>query len=99
MQKLERINLQRGTSPCKSGLMTRFWGMYNFPLAIQVDPTVYLARSLSLNELNTNTSDKCYSKVVFLFILAFRRAQQNQRTQGHSPKLKDGIAFNIGLIL
>lgn len=73
--------------------------MYNFPLAIQVDQTVYLARSLSLGELNTNSSDKCYSKVVFLFLLAFRSTQQNHRTQGHSPELRDGIAFNIGLIL
>lgn len=44
-----------------------FMGMYNFPLAIQVDPKIYLARSLSLGDLNTNSSEKCYSKLFFYF--------------------------------
>lgn len=74
-------------------------GMYSFPLAAQVYPTIYLARSLSLGDLNTNSSEKCYSKAVFLFLTAFRTAQQNYKTQGHSPEPKDEIAFNIGLIL
>lgn len=67
MQELEKINLQKGTSPCKPGLMTQFRGMYNLPLATQADPTIYLARPLSLGDLNTNSSDKCYSKVVFFY--------------------------------
>lgn len=37
-------------------------------------------------------------RLFFLLLSAFRRAQQNHKTQEHSPEPKDGITFNIGLI-
>lgn len=69
----------------------------------QGDPTVYLARclpfrSLSLGELNPNSSVRCYSEAVLLSLSASRRILQTLIAKWHAPELKDVILFNIGLI-